>query len=182
MDAAQIVAGQTVLIVGATGGVGSFAVQLAAQAGARVLATAAPSDAEYARRLGARDTIDHTSTDTDTDTAEQALRLEPNGADVAVDLINAGPGLAGTAAAVKPGGRLISTLMGPDSFDRGVMPVYIRMTAGDGQLQRLADRAAEGRLTVEIAATYPFPEAPTAMADFAAGKHTRGKVVIALAT
>lgn len=88
-----------------------------------MLATAAPADAEYARRLGARDTIDHTSADT----AEQARRLEPGGVDVVVDL-------------------------------------------------------ADGLLTVEIAATYPFPEAPTAMADFAAGKHTRGKVVITLAT
>jgi NADPH:quinone reductase len=178
LDAGQIGTAQSVLIVGATGGVGSFTVQLAAQVGARVLATAAPTDDEYARRLGAQVTIDHTSTDT----AEQARRLEPAGVDVAVDLINAGPGLAGTAAAVKPGGRLISTLMGPNSFDRGITPAYVRMTARDGQLQRLADRTAEGRLTVEVAATYPFSEAPTALAEFAAGKYTRGKVVIIVTT
>ena len=173
--AAGVQRGQTVLVVGATGGVGSFAVQLAAKAGVRVLATASPADTEYARRLGAHEVIDFTSTDT----AREALRHQPDGVDAAVDLINRGPALATTAAAVKPGGRLVSTLMGPAALD-GVTPVYVRMAAEDGQLQRLADQVAAGTLGVEVTATYDFADAPEAMAAFAAGKHTRGKVVVTL--
>ena len=174
LTATRLEPGQSALIIGATGGVGSFAVQLAAQAGVRVLATAAPADTEYARELGAHHTIDYTGADP----VEQALRLYPEGVDVAIDLINAGPGLAATAAAIKPGGRLVSTLFGPEELDRGVTPVYVRMTAEEGNLQRQADRVADGRLTVDVVATYVFADAAKALADFAAGKHTRGKVVI----
>lgn len=170
---AQLEPGQSMLVVGATGGVGSFIVQLAAQAGVQVLATATAADTDYARSLGARSTIDYTSTDV----VEHVLVLHPDGVDVIVDLINAGPALATTARAVKPGGKLLSTLGGPPAFG-AVVPVYVRMSAQDGQLQQLAERAAAGELTIDVVATYPFADAPTALADFAAGKHSRGKVVI----
>jgi NADPH2:quinone reductase len=174
LAAAGLEPGQTVLVVGATGGVGSFTVQLAAQAGVRVLATASPADSHYIRGLGAHEVIDFTSTAT----PQEALRLAPGGVDVAVDLVNRGPSLASTASAVKPGGRLVSTLMGPDAFDRDVTPIYVRMAAEDGQLQRLAGHVAAARLTVEVTATYDFADAPKAMAAFAAGQHTRGKIVV----
>ena len=174
LDAARIGKGQTLLIIGATGGVGSLVVQMAAQAGATVLATAAFADIDYARRLGATEVIDYTSTDP----VAQTLLARPDGVDTVIDLVNRGPALRATAAAVKPGGRLVSTLMGPDRFDRGVTPIYVRMTAKDGQLQRLAGEIAAGRLSIQVSATYPLAEAPRAMADFAAGKHSRGKVVI----
>jgi NADPH:quinone reductase-like Zn-dependent oxidoreductase len=172
--AAGIEPGQTMLVVGATGGVGSFTVQLAAQAGVRVLATASPADSGYAQGLGAHEVIDFTCTDTTT----EALLHQPGGVDVAVDLVNRGPSLATTAAAVKPAGRLVSTLMGPEAFDRGVIPTYVRMAAVDGQLQRLADQVAAGRLSIDVVATYDLADAPKAMAAFAAGEHTRGKVVV----
>ena len=167
-------AGRTVLVIGATGGVGSFATQLAAGAGLRVLATAGPADAEYVRALGASEVIDHTAVDT----VEEALRLAPGGVDAVVDLISRGPALSGTAAVVKPGGRLVSTLMGPERFERGVTVTYVRMATRDGRLRALAERVASGDLTVEVTATYPLDDAPKALAEFAAGRYTRGKVVV----
>jgi NADPH:quinone reductase len=175
VEAAAVDAGRTLLIVGATGGVGCFAVQLASQAGARVLATAGPADDEYVRRLGAEHTIDYTGTDT----AQSALRLCPGGVDVAIDLVNAGPALAATAAAVRPGGRVISPLGGPPAFDRDVAVTYAHVATLEGRLQDLAARAADGRLTVEVSATYPFTDAAKALADFV-NHHVRGKIVVQL--
>lgn len=171
---AQLEPDQSVLIVGATGGVGSFAVQLAAQAGARVLATASHADVEYIHNLGAQYTIDYTVDDT----TQQALRLQPEGVDVVIDLVNAGPGLATTAGAAKPGGRLISPLGGPPHFDRDVIAIYTHIEASAGLLQNLVDQVAAGQLAVQVSAIYPFTEAPLAVKDFVA-KHTRGKIVIA---
>jgi NADPH2:quinone reductase len=172
LEALEHKAGQTVLVIGGTGGVGSFVVQLAARAGLRVLATAAPADVEYMRGLGASEVIDYIAVDT----VQEALRLAPGGVDSVVDLISRGPALAGTAAAVKPEGRVVSTLMGPEQFERGVTDV--RMATRDGRLQRLAERVASGDLTVEVTATYPLADAPKALAEFAAGRYTRGKVVV----
>jgi NADPH:quinone reductase-like Zn-dependent oxidoreductase len=170
---AGVEAGKSVLIVGATGGVGSFAVQLAAEAGARVLATASAADDAYVRGLGAHETIDYTLEDT----AQRALSLQPGGVDAVIDLVNAGPGLAATAAAAKPGGILVSPLGGPPQFGGDVTAVYTHIDATPGLLQSLVDGATAGRLNVEIGASYPFAEATEAVADFVA-KHTRGKVVV----
>ncbi|WP_329063455.1 NADP-dependent oxidoreductase [Streptomyces sp. NBC_01429] len=174
LDAVAGETGQTLLVIGATGGVGSFVVQLASRAGLRVLATAAPADAEYVRGLGASEVIDYTAVDT----LKEALRLAPDGVDAVVDLISRGPALAGTAAAVKEGGRLVSTLMGPTEFERGVTVTYVRMATRDGRLGALAERVLSGDLSVEVTATYPLSDAPKALAEFAAGRYTRGKVVV----
>jgi len=171
---AQLEPGQSVLIVGATGGVGSFAVQLAARAGARVLATASHLDAEYMHSLGAQHTIDYTVGDT----TQQVLRLQPEGVDVVIDLVNAGPSLAATAGAAKPGGRLISPLGGPPHFDRDVTAIYTHIEASAGLLEDLVDQVAVGQLAVQVSAIYPFTDATLAVNDFV-GKHTRGKVLIA---
>src|SRR3954451_24465167 len=84
VDETEIAAGQTVLIVGASGGVGSFVVQLASAKGAHVLATARPDAEERLRSLGAAKTIDYTQRSVD----EQALEIEPGGIDVLLDLVS----------------------------------------------------------------------------------------------
>lgn len=173
-ELAGIEAGQPVLVIGATGGVGSFVVQLASLAGLRVLATAAPADVAYARGLGAWEVIDYTAADT----LVEARRLAPDGAAAVVDLINRGPALATTASAIRPNGRLVSTLMGPEEVGCGIGVTYVRMAARDGHLQRLAQRVAAGELAVEVAATYSLADAPKALAEFAAGRYSRGKVVV----
>ncbi|MEV5783927.1 NADP-dependent oxidoreductase [Streptomyces sp. NPDC048448] len=173
IDEATPRADEKVLVVGASGGVGSFVVQLAKRTGAKVLATARADEEDLLRRLGADATVNYQTSDV---TAE-ALRWAPGGVDVVIDLTHAGPALAGAAAAARPGGRLASPLMGPSAFDRGVTAVYTGTRTPAGRLEALAAQAAEGHLHVEIGARYSFTDAPRALADYA-HKHLHGKVVI----
>ena len=107
--AARLGADDSVLVIGATGGVGMFVVQLAAARGAHVIATASDEDAAYVRDLGAADVVDYRSADV----VEEALRLRPGGVDVVIDLIAMGEGILASAQAAREGGRLVSPLGGP---------------------------------------------------------------------
>lgn len=78
---------------------------------------------------------------------------------------------------MKDGGRLVSTLVGPATFERDITVVYVRVSAPEGKLQHLAERIAAGTLSVEGAATCPL-DAPKAPAEFASGRYSRGKVVV----
>jgi NADPH:quinone reductase-like Zn-dependent oxidoreductase len=167
VETAKLGPGKSVLVVGATGGVGTYAVQLAAQTGADVWATARPDEADFVRGLGAAHAVDYTAT--------SVAEAVGDGVDVVIDLVNAGPGVL--AAAARPGGRVVSPLGGPESFDRDVTATYQRTIPTEGQLQGLLDAVAAGTLAVEVGGTYPFAESPQAVADFVA-KHRRGKTVI----
>jgi len=103
-------AGQTVLISGATGGVGAYAVQLAAARGARIIATARPGEAaDFVLRLGAAHAVDYTG-----DLAAQVRSISPGGVDAVIHL--AGDGLR-FADLVVPGGRFASTPgLGPEQL------------------------------------------------------------------
>ena len=163
-----------VLIVGATGGIGSYLVQLASGAGAEVIATAQPSAVDHVRKLGAAHAVDYTSVDP----VAEARRLYPDGVDVVIDLVNGGPAVESTAAAVRPGGRLVSSIGVPDSLDRDVTPVHVGVENGIGRLEELVGKVASGELTVHVSGTYPLADAAQAYADFTGGKHPVGKVVI----
>ncbi|MGW2447861.1 NADP-dependent oxidoreductase [Streptomyces sp. NPDC001675] len=173
LDAARFDTGGSVLIVGAAGGVGSFTVQLAKQAGLTVLATGRSDDEEFLRRLGADHVLDYQ----EVDIAHEAHALVGGGVDVVIDLANAGPRLATTAAAAKDGGQLVSPLGGPPSFERGVTAVYTGTRAPEGRLDELAAKASDGRLRVEIDSDYAFGQADRALVDFGS-KHIRGKVTV----
>jgi NADPH:quinone reductase len=175
LDAADLASGGTLLVVGAAGGIGSYLVQLAKQAGVKVLATGRGEDHEYLTDLGADEAVDYTSQDV----AQESMRRVPGGVDVVIDLAHAGPELAASAAAARPGGRLVSPLGGPPSFDRDVTATYTGTTTPAGRLDELAEMAADGRLRVEIGATYPFERSREALIDFA-NSHIRGKVTITL--
>ncbi|MET9437233.1 NADP-dependent oxidoreductase [Streptomyces sp. NPDC006551] len=172
LDAVRAESG-SVLIVGAAGGVGSFVVQLAKQAGLTVLATGRADDEPFLRRLGADHVLDYRNVDV----AQEAHRLADGGVDIVIDLANAGPALAATAAAAKAGGQLVSPLGGPSAFERGVTAVYTGTRTPLGRLEELAAKAEDGRLSVEIDSDYPFGQADQALVDFAS-KHVRGKVTV----
>jgi NADPH:quinone reductase len=173
LDAAEVKPGGSILIVGASGGIGSFVVQLAAQNGLRVLATGRAGDEEHLRGLGAHEFIDYRTVVV----AAEAHRLVPGGVDAVIDLALAGPALAGSAAAARPGGLLVSPRGGPELFDGGVVGVYTGVTRPEGRLEGFATQAAEGRLLVPIAAEYPFAEVRQAVIDFPR-RHLLGKAVI----
>ncbi|WP_329048708.1 NADP-dependent oxidoreductase [Amycolatopsis sp. NBC_01488] len=173
LDEAGLGPGSTLLVVGATGGLGSYTVQLAKRAGATVFATGRTGDGGYLRNLGADDVIDYSTENV----AERIRDRAPDGVDAVIDVAQAGPALASSAAAVKPGGLVVSPLGGPPSFDRNVTARYTGTTTPTGRLAELAGLAATGDLRVEIDREYPFTEARQALTDFA-GRHVRGKLVI----
>jgi NADPH:quinone reductase len=175
LRAGNVSAGNNVLILGATGGVGSFATQLAKAQGAKVIATGKGEDRDYLRALGADDVVDYISGDPIT----QAHILYPGGVDVLIDLVNSGNALLDSARALRTGGTLVSPLGGPpqDAFPNGVTVHYIQMHPEEGDLDSLARSTAAGELHIEIAGTYDLSDAARALADLFE-RHTRGKLVL----
>jgi len=173
LDQAQLAPGSTLLVVGATGGLGGYAVQLAKHAGATVIGTGRAGDHDYLRQLGADGVIDYRAEDV----VERVRDWAPEGVDTVIDVAQAGPALASSAAAAKPGGLLISPLGGPPSFDRDVTARYTGTTTPAGRLAQFAAQAAAGTLRVEIDAEFPFAQAREALTHFT-NRHLRGKIVI----
>ena len=171
--------GDTVLIVGATGGVGSFAVQLAAQRGAHVIATAkAGEEDEYVRSLGATETIDYA----EVDVAETIRVRYPDGVDAVIDVVNRDKvACAMVSATVRDGGRVATTVGAADIEDlakRGVRGTNVFGQPTAEKLTALAGQVVAGTLTLRIQ-TFPLAETPEALAAFGAGKN--GKLVLEIA-
>jgi NADPH:quinone reductase-like Zn-dependent oxidoreductase len=164
VDAIAPSPGETVLIMGATGGVGSVAVQLAAARGAVVLATAEPGEGtRLVRRLGAHYVIDRGS-----DLIGQVAAIAPGGVKAAVHL--AGDPFA-LADLIAPGGRFASLLgIGPDQMGvRDVVALPVNADLAPAGLEHLAAEVVAGRVEVPVQRIYHLEEVPQAFADFTAG-------------
>lgn len=164
VDAVAPDEGDTVLVSGASGGVGAYAIQLAAARGATVIATAKPGvEAAFVRDLGAAHTVDYTG-----DVAGQVRAIAPDGVHAALHFAGDATVLADLLAA---GGRLASTLgFGPDALARPDATATAIMANPDrATLDRLAAEAVAGRLRVPITRRYALAEVPQALADFGAG-------------
>jgi NADPH:quinone reductase-like Zn-dependent oxidoreductase len=157
----------TVLIHAASGGVGSFAVQIAVAKGAQVIGTASPNNHDYLRKLGA-EPISYGD-----GLADRVRRISPGGVSVALDLVG-GEALEVTPGLLTPTGRWAS-IVDPSVTERGGRYVFVRPDATD--LSALASLVDDGRLTVALAATFPLAEAGEAQRLSASG-HTRGKIVV----
>jgi NADPH2:quinone reductase len=171
VDAAAPQAGHTVLVAGATGGVGNQAIQLAANAGAHVIATAhSDEEKKHVIELGAAEVVDYTG-----DVTAAVLAAHPDGVDAVLHLAG---DPAALLQAVRTGGRFVSTLIGsPEQLPTDtatVLPIYAN--PGPATLDRLADNHAQGHTRVAIQRVYALEEAPAALTDFASG--TLGKLVI----
>lgn len=163
-------AGETVLVSGATGGVGAIAVQYAVAAGARVIATAGPgAETDFVRGLGASEVVDHTG-----DLVAQVRALAPEGVDVILHFAGDGPTLAGLLAEK---GRLAS-LLGYGA-DQHPAATFVYATPTTETLDRLGADLAAGRLNVPIQNSYPLEQVPAAFAEFTTGTH--GKIAITVA-
>lgn len=160
--------GQTVLIHGAAGGVGSFGVQLARLRGARVVGTASAANHDYLRELGA-EPIEYGD-----GLVDAARALAPEGYDVIIDYAG-GTSLDSVPALLAEGGTVISIADARARTEFGGQYAWVRPDAA--QLGELAQLAADGTLRVEIAATYPLDEAAAAFTELEQG-HTRGKIVV----
>jgi NADPH:quinone reductase len=175
---ADVAAGQTVLIVGATGGVGMYLIQLAKRAGAHVLATGKPGDQDFVRQLGADEMIDYAAGDVITQTQQRF----PSGISAVFDLVDSGDALIPIARALGDNGTLVSALRGPDqtAFPAGKHIRYITDVASPlGDLDDLVKEATKGRLRIEIQRIYELAQAGQALADMGnTAKHKRGKLVV----
>jgi NADPH:quinone reductase-like Zn-dependent oxidoreductase len=182
-DVGEVQAGQQVLVIGAAGGVGSFAVQLAKAYGAQVTGVASTSQLELVRSIGADDVIDYTREDVTDGTRRWDLILDTAGRRTLSQLRRA---LTPKGTLVIVGGEGAGRWMG--GFTRNLRaPVLsrfvgqrLRMLASKERpedLQTLRELLEAGKLTPRIGRTYPLREVPEAMRALEAG-HTRGKVVI----
>ncbi|MGQ4434196.1 NADP-dependent oxidoreductase [Streptomyces sp. SAS_260] len=166
-DHARIAAGQSVLIHGAAGGVGSIAVQLAREAGAHVIGTGRPADRDTVRALGA-----HAFLDLETDSLEDAGQV-----DVVFDVIG-GDILDRSAALVRAGGTLVTIAQPPSVRPEDGRAVFFVVEPDRALLTDLVQRLRDGRLDVRIGEVRPLHEAPAA---FAPGRRVRGRSIIRVA-
>jgi len=172
-DHADLKAGQRIVISGADGAVGGYAVQLAKAAGAHVIATSSPRSSDQVIAHGADETVDYTTTDV------TAAVTEP--VDVLLNLAPIDPAaftaLAGT---VRDGGVVVSTTVwmpAPSDDDRGVRGIDLYVNSDREQLAGLVTRIDRGELTVDVARRVPLSELPAVHTAADAGS-LHGKIVI----
>ena len=172
------VAGRTIAVIGATGGVGLMLVQLASQAGALVIGTGqGPEDDALLRANGAADVIDYARHD-----IPMALRARyPGGADIVIDLVTMFDALFASANAVKDGGTLLSTLFGPEpaAFGDRINFAYVRLKAQPGDLDQLVRAYTGGALSANVSRVFSFDQAVEAYRALR-DEHVRGKIVVRL--
>lgn len=172
-DDAGLQAGQRVLIVGAGGAVGGYAIQLAKRAGAHVIATASPRSAEAVTVAGADEVIDHTTARIADHVAEPV--------DVLLNLAPLDPDeFAGLVALVRSGGVVVSTtawMPAPDDAERDVRGIVVFVRSDAEQLAKLVALVDAGELRVDVSRRIPLSELPALHEEAAAGA-LRGKVVV----
>lgn len=170
LAAVDVKAGDIILIGGAAGGVGGFAVSLAKLAGARVIGTASEGTFDFLRSRGV-DPITYGP-----GLADRVRSIAPDGVSAAIDLF----GTETAEAALKlgvPAERISTVAAGPNP------PGGVRATGGinaqPGDLERIADAIVAGDITVPIAATFPVEQIREAV-QLQAGRHVHGKIVVKL--
>lgn len=166
-DALALAGGETVLVVGATGGVGSFFVQLAVAAGATVIAPALPEDHDYLRGLGVSEIVDRNA-----DLAAAVQDLHPSGVDAVLDVVSFTP----DATLLRTEGRLASPL-GAAGEGSGRFNLMAEPTPAN--LQRLAELLDSGALLVSIQRSYRLEEAGETLLALSS-THTQGKLSLTI--
>jgi NADPH:quinone reductase-like Zn-dependent oxidoreductase len=166
-DHGRLTTGQTVLIHGVSGAVGSIAVQLAREVGACVIGTGRTADRDRAGELGV-----HTFLDLETEKLDDAGEV-----DVVFDVIG-GEVLARSAALVRAGGTLVTIAEPPQTQPREGRAVFFVVEPDRARLADLAARVRDGRLKPVVGAVLPLAEAAAA---FAPDKRTPGKTILRVA-
>ena len=196
VERANLKPGQKVLIHGGSGGVGTYAIQLAKHLGATVATTTGPSNLDWVRELGADAVIDYRTQDFETVVHDYDLVLDTQGGDT----------LAKSLRVLKPGGTAIGIAGPPDpDFARrqglrlplrlamtglslktrqaarrhGVQYSFLLMRASGAQLEEITKLISTNAFRAILDRAYPFDEAPQALAHVESGR-TKGKVVITM--
>lgn len=176
VEDADVPEGGTLFVLGATGGVGTLAVQAAARRGVRVIATASSGLDDDIRALGAAEVVHRD------DDLEQALRaLAPDGIDAAVDLVGDRALNDVLATAVRDGGALLSAAYGLSAdqlADRRIRTANVHLQRKPDRLGALVDMVTSGALHPVIGATVALDQAPLALTGAARAGGLRGKTVV----
>ncbi|GAB3739412.1 NADP-dependent oxidoreductase [Microlunatus parietis] len=166
LDRLELAGGETVLIHGAAGGVGSLGVQIAVARGARVIGTASSRNHDFLKALGA-EPVEYGD-----GLADRVRALAPDGVDAVADFV--GGQLETTLAVLRKGGRHAS-IADASVAEHGGSVVWVRPDGAE--TARLAALAEAGQLTVEIAGTFGLDQVGEAF-DLSRSGHTRGKLII----
>jgi NADPH:quinone reductase-like Zn-dependent oxidoreductase/quercetin dioxygenase-like cupin family protein len=174
---AKLTAGQRVLINGAGGAVGGYAIQLAKNAGAHVVATAGPRSSRRVRDAGADQVIDHTTADVTTVVTEPV--------DVVLNLAPVDPAQLGALVTlIRDGGTLVNTTVwmpAPGDEKRSVKGIDLYVRSDARQLAELVAQVDAGRLRIDVAERVPLADLPALHARAATGALPGGKVTVAVA-
>jgi len=172
-DEGGLVAGQRLLVVGAGGVVGKYAVALAKRAGAHVIATASPRSAEAVQAAGADEIVDHTETDL-LDAVSEPVDMLLNLAPIELDRFTA------LVELVRSGGVVVSTtawMPAPDDAARGVRSSMVFVRGNRERLAELVSLVDAGELLVEVTRRIPLRELPALHAEAAVARIS-GKVIV----
>jgi NADPH:quinone reductase-like Zn-dependent oxidoreductase len=170
-DYAQVSAGQTVLIHGAAGNVGAYAVQLASQAGLHVVATAGSIDLDYVRGLGAERLLDYR-----TERFEESV----TGVDVVLDTVGRDTQQR-SLEVLKPGGILVSVVSPvPEAMQKhyGVRSAYFYVDVTTARLSKITQLFDSGKLVTDVGTVLRLQDARIAHEMLAGRPHRRGKIVL----
>jgi NADPH2:quinone reductase len=171
VDSLDLSAGQTVLVVGATGGVGTIVVQLAKAAGATVIAPGLPEDEEFLRGLGVNDLLPREG-----DLVAAVRERYADGVDALVDAVTPYQPTPYDAV-LADGGRIASPT---NAAGEGPGRTNVMHAASRESLDRIAQLLADGTINVPIQQTFDLAQAPEALAALDAG-HTQGKIALRVA-
>jgi NADPH:quinone reductase-like Zn-dependent oxidoreductase len=173
IDTAKLSKGQTVLIHGGSGGVGSFAIQIAKERGAKVIATASTPNQDLLKQLGADVAIDYTKT-----------KFEDVAKDVDVVLDSIGKDtLARSYGVVKKGGFIVTLVTRVDQAEldkHGIRGASLSVKPDSNELAEIGKLIDENKIKVVVSQTFPLADAAKAQEQVATG-HTRGKIVLKIA-
>jgi NADPH:quinone reductase-like Zn-dependent oxidoreductase len=170
---ARVAAGQTVLIHGAAGNVGAYAVQLASQAGLHVVATAASTDLDYVRGLGAETVVDY---------RKERFEESVTGVDVVLDTVG-GETQQRSLRVLKPGGILVSVVSPiPETAQKhyGVRAAYFYVDVTTARLNKITELFDSGKLLTDVGTVLPLEQARVAHEMLEGAPHKRGKIVLSV--
>lgn len=170
----HVTAGQRVLVHGAAGNVGAYAVQLAKQAGLHVVATASSADLDYVRALGADTVVDY---------KKERFEDSATGVDVVLDTIG-GDIQRRSVRVLKPGGILVSVVSPvpePTQKRYGIRAAYFYVDVTTARLNKITELFDNGKLATDVGTVLPLEEARSAHQMLGGAPHKRGKIVLSVA-
>lgn len=166
----QAKSGDTIVITGAAGNVGAYVVQMALEAGMRVIAVGRPSDQELLRAFGVEMILDSSAAGFETSLLQVDVVLDTVGGDT----------VQRCSGAVKAGGRLVSVVSAQTPQRAGIQSVFIYAEVTSERLRTVTDMFERRKISPRVESVLPLAEARSAHEMLAGAPHKNGKIVLQL--